>query len=688
MAIILQENWSSYAENTEVQNISGWTTNGAFASNLAGAKVNATSQIKSTTSDGTLAYYESGTSSHYSEAVVSVAPSAGVESIGPAVRCNDWKNFIGMRPYGTSNVQVYHRTGSTSYQQLALPSYTHVAGDVYKLEVDGDTLRAYVNSVQVGSDIDITGIQSGSKAGFWVAGSRDPAIGNIEIGTLVSDTLTIDPSPDRKVFPVFGATRNHTISGTYSGVTTPTSIEYRIEEYVGGATVTDWTTLDASPSAGIYSGVVAVPKGVYYKIRTRFSNSITVTAETLRIGFGIGFEAGGQSNMEALFGTGGTATASDNTCIFNGSTWVLPTNQHIAHLLNSVAAANNCVVAIYDTSVSSSAISQHLSGGSNYAARVADLTAFGGELNGFLWGQGESDAGGSYATYQTKLGELYTDILTRTGQSSATLPMFIVQLGRNEGASGNDVGWQTVREAQTNYASATANAYISHQTMDLPMADGLHRNASGYQMEALRAGDTINSVLTGGGNDGLGVKPASASLSGSDVIITHDLNGSASISLPANAKDVYEVSEDDFSTLLTINSIATASNDITLTLSAPPAGSVKVRSLQGQDPDETKMPTGTVLYNGQAVMVAPVVTELIAPTISSTLNITLVGGVDGVYPVKLYDGNTLVFDANATVASSSVSFILSAPVSTRIQGYITDGNNPSTNAAYIEGVTV
>lgn len=689
MTVILQEDFSSYADGTEVQNITGWTTSGYFNANLKGAKVNASSQIKSDTSDGTLAFYDSTANSCSVKISIEAGPSAGVISAGPAVRCIDHLNFIGLRPYGLSNIEIYWRNNSASFTRLAIPSYSHVAGDVYELTVEDDVLKAFVNGVQLGSDIDVTGIHSGSKVGFYIKGSSlDPAIDNVEINTLVSDTITIDSSPARKVFPVFGATRNHTISGAYAGVTTPTSIEYRIEEFVGGATVQDWTTLDASPTGGTYSGVVAVPKGPYYKIRTRYSNATTVLAETSRIGFGILAEYAGQSNTEALFGISGTATPLDDTCIFDGSSsWAIPSTQHVAHTLNELATANGCVVAAYNTSVSASSISQHLSGGDYYAARTAALTAAGGELSLMYWGQGEGDTGGG-GTYQADLAALYQDILTRTSQDTTTLPMFIVQLGRNDGGTGNDAGWQTVRAAQTNYSDLTANVYISHQTMDLPMADALHRNSSGYTMEALRAADTINNVLLDSGDSGLGPIPTSATINGADVEILYNLNGSAGITLPANAKDGYEVSEDDFTSLLTINSIATLGNKLTLTLASSPTGEVKVRSQQGQDPDDTKMPYGDLQYNGQGVMVTPIVTELETATALSTLNINILGIPDGTFMTVLDDSDGLrIQRQNEAYVNGSISVILPIPVGTTVKGYVDDSSNPSTNGAYLEGVT-
>lgn len=689
MAITLTEDWSSYAENTEVQNITGWTTSGAFAVNRAGAQVNATSQIKSLTSDGTLAYFESGNNSHYSEIRIDSAAQAGVVSNGPAVRCVDWENFIGLRPFGTSNIQIFHRTGSSSYQQLALPSHSHQVGDIYRLEVDGDTLRAFVNDTQLGSDIDITGIQSGSLAGFWTAGSRDPAFGPIEIGTLVAETITITGITDRQVIEAASGAADFTLTGTYSGGTAPTSLSYRIIAASDSSVVRDWTTLDASPSGGTFSQSINVPRGNYYRFEVRYDNLTNIVAQSPRIGFGFLIYAGGQSNVDALFQGGGDATPNANVSIFDGTaTWSAPVAQQITHVLNAIATQFNCVAAAFTTAVSNTSITQHLSGGSNYQNRVDTLTNAGGKVSLFFWGQGEGDTGsaGGYNNYLTRLGDLRTDMITRTGQND--LRMFIVQLGRNDGQAGNDIGWQTVRAAQTTFANDTANTYISHQTMDLPMTDGLHRTAAGYKQEVLRAADTINSVFAASGNSGLGPIPIAASVNGSDVTIVHSLNGSSSITLPANALDLYEVSEDDFTTTLTINSIATSGNEITLSLASTPAGEVKIRSHQGQDPDETKVPTGTVTYAGQAVMVSPVVTELQSATISSTLNITITGIPDGSFMTVLDDdeGNRL-FRGNLVYSTETTSQTLSVVAGTRVKGYVDDGLDPSSNAAYIEGVT-
>ncbi len=690
MAIVLQEDWSSYAENTEVQSIPGWTTAGYFAVNRAGAKVNGASQIKGTTSDGTLAYYDAGGAVHSVECVTLAPAAGGAVSVGAAVRCIDHLNFISIRSYGSSNVQVYS-TVAGSAAQLAMLSHSHTPGDKYKLAVDNtnDTLTVYINDVQSGSVIDISGVLSGTNVGFYTK-TADPAIGDLTIESVSTDSISIDAYADRKVFPVFGASRTHTVSGTYTGTTAPSLIECRVSLYVAGTVVIDWFTLDSSPSGGTYSGTVDMPKGMYYKIETRFSNVPTVISQTSRIGFGMLGDGGGQSNMVALFGTGGDATPSDNTAIFDGSSsWAVPASQHIAHVLNAISVANNCVVAMYTTAVSSSSIAQHLSGGSYYAANKAKQAAAGDEENLFFWGQGEGDTSNA-AAYKNSLNLLYQDKLSTLGQAADTLPMFIVQLGRNAGASGNDAGWQGVREAQTMFANENANVYISHQTMDLPMTDGLHRTSAGYKMEALRAADTIISIIVGG-TSGLGPIPTTAVLLGDTLTIEHSLNGSASLTVPGTVVDNFEVSSDDFATTIPIISSSVSGSAIEFTLGSTPTGNVKVRSQQGQDPIVANMATGSKLYNGQEVMIAPIVTSITSQgAINSTAVFNVTGIPNGTYLVTVFSASrpaTLIFSSDLVFSGGSASRSVSIATGTQLYGIVRDSSDPSIGTAALKTIT-
>ena len=690
MAITVFEDWAAYADNTELQNITGWTTSGVFPATEAGLKVNATSQLKSD-SAGCLGFYESGSTSHYASVVLTTSQPSSVIRNNVAVRCSDYQHFISAKGFG-GDIILFYRDGSDTDIDLGatITTSTFTAGDTVKLVVDGDTLELYINAVLIASR-DITGVLSGSLAGLYSRNTGDPAFGDVEIGTVAGGgegTITIDTDPVGTVVEASSGSTSHTISGAYTAATTPASIEYRIRDNATLATVQDWTVLDAAPANDLFTGAVTIAKMNYALIDVRFSNAITVTSTSNKIGFGITIEAGGQSNTVGMFGSALTATTPNvNTVIFDGvSTWNAPTTQAVVEYLNSLAVAHGCCVAVVLTAISSSTISEHLSGGSNYNNRVSALTSMGGELSGFYWGQGEANVS-TNATYEADLVLLYQDILTRTGATFSELPIFIVQLGRLDGSVGTGDEWSLLRAAQTAFCNNNAGAFLSHQTMDLPMADSLHRDASGYVQESLRFADTFNAVLLGSGDTGNGVIPLSISISGADIVINHDFNGNTLISLPANAKDIYEASVDGFTTTLTINTISVTASNITLTTSSNITQTVNVRSLYSEDPAVEKMPVGDITYNGQAVMVEPITIPFSASAVSSTINLVASGLPDGSYSSQIWDDSVdpmvrLAVD-NITFANGLASYDLTgiAPVGTEIYTRI------DTLTPFITGVT-
>ena len=670
MAVIYQEDFNSIANGTLLNTVTGWTVSAQFTPTVESVIVN-NGQVDATTSGTFIAYYDTQESSYYVEATFYANSSDQFEtSLGPAVRVIDYDNAIYTTIYN-NDLRIWSEIGGST-TTLASPDQIINSGDVIRLEVEGDTLRAYVNSVQVGADVDITGILSGSNAGVFCSDLLEPAFDNFEVGNFISDTITISGVEDREIINVVGATHDYTLSGTYTGATTPTAIQYRVEEFANNATVTDWTTLDASPSAGSYSGVITVPKGAYYRLMVRYSNDVSITASSSRIGFGMILEFAGQSNISRLFNTYTPATISDNVALHDGSNWALPSVGEFIEGLNKLAADNSCVVGCFNTAVSATAISAHLPGGSNYAARVAGLTAVGGKLSGMLWGQGESNLSTAKATYKTDLGTLYTDILTRTGQPSSELPMFIVQLGRNATQSGNDSGWSNIREAQAEFASETAGAYISHQTMDLPMADTLHRDSDGSVMEMLRFADTYDFVINSNAPSGLGATFVSASKIGNDITLSFDLNTATTLVLGVNSQNIFELSGDDFSTSVSPASVSISGNSsLVLTFDSIPSGTLKIRSCYGQDFAVSEFVTSNLQYDSQNVMIQPILNGATVSVIQSTLNMALTGTPDGAQNVRVIDvGNeSLLYFGTANFTSGAASLSLPVAASTSTEYY-------------------
>ena len=86
-----------------------------------------------------------------------------------------------------------------------------------------------------------------------------------------------------------------------------------------------------------------------------------------------------------------------------------------------------------------------------------------------------------------------------------------------------------------------------------------------------------------------------------------DLNGTSGIT--GSALTGYEVSNDNFTTLLTQSSATVTSNQIVITLSSVPSGTVKVRSFAPPNYDETSIATGT-LPGSVTVAVFPILTPI------------------------------------------------------------------------------
>jgi len=690
MPIISQENWSGHPEGAEVQAINGWSVFTPFPIDLAKITTTSSGLVVSSATNRVVIAYDAGTPNYYVETEI----TSWNNYQGQVVRVIDDRNYIGWRKNAGSDVQIIRVVGGTTTILTTTSGVNAETGHTARLEVVGNVLKFLWDGVQYGGDVDISGMhESSTSAGLLFRGTSS-TFGALEVGNFSSKVVGIDPAPTRKVIPVFGATKNHTFTGTFSG-DMPVALQGRIQEYVSGDTVVDWVTFDSSPVGGVWSWNIDVPKGKYYKILVRYSDDHSAVTSSDRIGFGFVIWLNGQSNSVRLFGTGGTVAPLDDVCIFDTNTtvWGVPTTESIISALNVISAANDCVVAVYNTAVNGSSIDLHLNGGANYAVWNDALTAVGGKINGMEWLQGESDV--SYPNYDNYYGNLSTmrsEMLASTGQLSSEVPLFIGQLGRNAGAAGS-AGWNLIRTAQTDFANASQDVYIDGQTMDLPMSDSLHRDTSGQVQTALRFADSFNSVFLGTGRSGRGVIPSSASVVGSTVEILHDLNGSSEISIPANAKDLYDVSIDNFSTFLAIDSISTVDNKVILTLAATPASEVRVRSLQDSDPDLAKMPTGTVSYNSQSVMVEPIVTSILSsPVTPSVFNLTATGIPNGDYSAEIWDNSvnpmvrlsveSLTFTNN--IATLNLTGVL--PVDSAVIAII-DGSNPPETGVLCYGVT-
>lgn len=704
--------WSTYAAGTQLSEISGWALpdDNPLLRNGFRISDDGTSLRAGVGGNQSFAVHNAASPSHSISVVTNYdSSSIGNRAFGPTVRWKDDKNSLYTECFNGNQFRIIKRlAGVTSV--LATYSVTVSSSDTLKLEHDNanDTVEFFINDVSQGVPVDVSDMPKANYCGLTINGALSVAFGNVSIETLVDDIITVNESLYRQVFPVYGGTRQHAISGAYSSSVSPSSIEYRIESLASGATVVDWQALDAAPSNGLFSGTVTMPKGNYYRIAVRFSNNVSIVHYTYAIGFGILMEFGGQSNTSLLFGNSGSADApSDEIAVYDGDGFYKNSSLHINTALNSISAQNQCCVAGFNTSVAATAIDAFLPNGANYSKRVDLLNDVGGQINLFWWGQGEANTSNP-VNYKTLLGELYTDILTRTGLTSQQLPILIVQLGREVGGGG-DSGWNGIRDAQSEFVRDTSGAYISHQTVDLPMQDSLHRDASGKAQEMLRFAESSAFYLSGGQTTGRGPTVTRVDSNGNNLIVILDLNGSTAINIPTGAEVNYYISNDDFSTEQSPNSVTATgnANEFQLNFTSLPSGTIKIRSHRGADFDTSLFITGDKQYDSQNVMVEPMYLPITVdsgagntpPSVSIDTVTNMGAGATQELSATITDpdvGDTFTYNWSVTAGSlddpNSATPVFTAPNdgtnSVTVSLFVNDGADNSNTDTAVIGVNV
>ncbi len=686
MNVIYNDLWADFPVGTEVQSIPGWATSASYSNDLSGIVTNGSGLLDNVVLNPVVVTYDTGSDDHF----VQMAITKIVNYQGCAVRIVDVDNYIGYFKLSATSVRVVHVVAGVRNTIQDISGFTHEIGGVAELSVEDNVLKFLWNDVQYGTDMDATGMHEGATgAGAYLKSGVDIS-GDISVGNYSTDSITLDPYPQNRVFPTFGGVCLLPVSGSYQKADAPSVIKVKVEEYVSNTVLVDWTVVDADLSGGVFSGEIEVPKAKYCRVLVRFDDDNSIVAQSGKVGFGFLILLGGQSGtVRWTSETSVTTVPHEDTCIFDGvGSWALPTDEPIIDALNVIAAENNCCVAVFNTAVNSSAIATHLPSGANHANTVAAIAAAGGKINNFFWGHGESDTSHPYnAAYFDNLGLLRADLLSVTGQPSSEIPMFIAQLGRKEGITG-DV-WNVVRQAQTNFANANADVHISHQTIDLPMSDTLHREDAGRLQAILRFADSFNNLQGTSNNSGRGPIPLGASLEGNEVTIFLNLNGSAGVTLPVGCEECFGVSVDGFDSTISVESISTVGNTITLVLDSVPTGEVEINSHTASDPDHTKMPRGDLTYGGVGVAVEPLFVAIESSS-DSTLTLTATGIPDGSYSFEIWDASQSpmirVSVENITFSSGTAALQVPLNNGTLVKS-ICDGNNPPVTGVLCYGVT-
>ncbi len=422
--------------------------------------------------------------------------------------------------------------------------------------------------------------------------------------------------------------RSITFSGTYVG--TPLTWAYRLRLRSTGAVVKNWTAFTPTFGSGTWSGAIAVATGGPYFIDIGWTGADGFTRVHTPGYFAVGILVigYGQSNAVGLTGILGSPGYGGNDKIFGFAgyaTWVgssfrrwtseltpqgFALQPNMVGLAKALSDATGIPVGVAATGVASNALANLKPGTANWTAFQAFVTEIGGYFEIALWSQGEAEAlsASDYSAYVTDYAALVAGFQSAGG--NLAVKVFNRIVGKDTGATNNSTTTlrSTTVRALLNDLEDGNTVWTACSSLGIPMIDSLHFTAAGVTSWAYRAGLTIaRRAYNALAYDGRGPLVTGASRVGAVITLAVDLNGTSGIS--GAALTGYEVSNDDFATLLTQSSATVTADQIVITLSGTPTGTVKVRSFAPPNYTETSLATGS-LPGAVTVAVFPILTPI------------------------------------------------------------------------------
>lgn len=469
------------------------------------------------------------------------------------------------------------------------------------------------------------GINNGGTVGGYLiqigAAAANPTISwtTARIGVAVGAVFKSDGTPPasltatdqtaNRIFQRAAGTsaKSITFAGTYTG-SAPATIEIKIVNASGGATVQDWTALSSATIAGgNWSGTLSVPQGgVWYNFLARSKDSGGAVLETAAQssnswGVGIVFATIGSSNMRYWFAQSSSPPVTSTlTKMYSGS-WAAVGGNGAIRFANLVQTGTGLLVgmmnygvdgsAIYTNTLNSAGVWTDLTAGEPYPLFETGLTAVGDCEMVLLKCTGvDADCGTSTANYKAGLDTIYGRIRTATGRSAAQLP-FLLMPGQTTNANSDgatDARWAAIMDASIQWAEETTGGYIGGSMIDLPRVDVYHYAAATYERIARRFAQTVLFILGLETYPGSGLSVGAATYAGAVVTVQISQTGGGTALETGDGGTSgtgligWEVF--DNGTPATISSTAFSGNNVVLTCSASLSGPVTVRCLYGMNP--------------------------------------------------------------------------------------------------------
>jgi len=431
------------------------------------------------------------------------------------------------------------------------------------------------------------------------------------------------------------------MSGKYF-TRTPSQFAYRVLDYGTGAVVQDWLPLEnATFGAGSWSGEVSAPTGGPYTFQHAMIDDTGKwhLADSFPVLVGALYTYDGQSNSSGRNTAFAIPKVQDAMSTFAFNNYAGRPSDSVVSLFNtaSTPAAYNaaaeaaesmgvpvCVAVLGISGLRIEALSA--SDATNWA-RVTTLITDYGAPEGVIWDQGEGNADSPAAP--TDYSTLWTTLASdwRSAAGNPDLPFLIVDVGRfasstrPSGAPSDvtgDLHREILRQQKRDIiANDPTRVFLAPNHLGQEHVDSYHYTGQGYARGCERDGYSIARHFAGVNiPDGRGPFATGANLNvGRDQItLTFDMNGAASLTDLVNRATGtvptpplsdglygYQVSINDFTSLLPISTIVRSGNTLVITLSAAaPAGTVKVRSMYGWSYDDTNLFYGTGYADGRS----------------------------------------------------------------------------------------
>ena len=408
-------------------------------------------------------------------------------------------------------------------------------------------------------------------------------------------TLRKDPSwsSDWKLFQRDAQDRATVPLRFYYRLDAPGRIEARVVRSSDGNVLPghDWSdhtaALAAADGASGSLDLAMVPAGGNYDVEVRLvrdSDGAVLGQGTLaQVAVGDVFLAAGQSNMSGYSGNLDNPEAPvDEVHLFhNDYTWKrasepmddgtdqvdlvsaeAPLHTLMLRFAKEIWQATGIPVAIIPGPLGGTNLygqwqrneADHDDRGTLYGSMLfrALVQNFGAPVKGFLWYQGESDAGRGTALYRADLKRLLAEYREDLGNPG--LLAGIVQLATYDAADLNT--WMAIQEAQRQVVVQDPLAVLS-AAVDLPRADSIHLNVVGYKRLGVRLAAEMREQFYGQPVDASArLTEARAAANGGAVELVYDAN------VVGGATGLYQVS--DSGGVRTVTSVSVSGNVVTV----------------------------------------------------------------------------------------------------------------------------